>query len=155
MARRLAAVISQAPGLFGTPDCGHCSSAATSASCARSSARPTSRTIRVRPAMSRADSIRQTAWTLVRGSGLTGRLREVRLGHDPADLDLRRAGHRVRAALDPLDRLVHRADLPEPEAGDELLGLGERPVDDGPLGAVEAHARALGARREALAGEHD
>ena len=35
--------------------------AATSASCARSSATPTSRTIRARPAISRADSIRQTA----------------------------------------------------------------------------------------------
>jgi hypothetical protein len=34
---------------------------ATRASCARSSARPTSRTIRARPAMSRGDSIRQTA----------------------------------------------------------------------------------------------
>jgi hypothetical protein len=43
------------------PDTGHCSSAATSASCASSSARPTSRTIRARPAISRADSILQTA----------------------------------------------------------------------------------------------
>src|SRR5436305_14091626 len=64
MPRRLAAAISQAPGLFGTPDSGHCSRAATSASWARSSARPTSRTIRVRPAISRADSIRQTASTV-------------------------------------------------------------------------------------------
>src|SRR5260370_26143975 len=53
--------MSQAPGLSGTPDSGHCSSAATRASCARSSARPTSRTIRVRPAMSVGDSILQTA----------------------------------------------------------------------------------------------
>ena len=42
-------------------DSGHCSSAATSASWASSSARPTSRTIRASPAISRADSIRQTA----------------------------------------------------------------------------------------------
>ena len=61
IARCLAVAMSQAPGLSGTPDSGHCSSAATSASCARSSARPTSRTIRARPAISRADSIRQTA----------------------------------------------------------------------------------------------
>src|SRR5690348_5447983 len=61
MARCLAVAISQAPGLSGTPDCGHCSSAATSASCARSSARPTSRTIRVSPAISLGDSILQTA----------------------------------------------------------------------------------------------
>src|SRR6202163_2663051 len=53
--------MSQAPGLSGTPDFGHCSSAATRASCARSSARPTSRTIRARPAMSLGDSILQTA----------------------------------------------------------------------------------------------
>src|SRR6266508_2312229 len=43
------------------PVCGHCSSAATSAPCARSSARPTSWTRRVRLAISLADSIRQTA----------------------------------------------------------------------------------------------
>jgi len=48
-------------GLSGTPDSGHWSSAASSASWARSSASPTSRTIRVSPAMSRADSILQTA----------------------------------------------------------------------------------------------
>jgi hypothetical protein len=56
-----AAATSQAPGLSGTPDSGHCWSAATRASCARSSARPTSRTIRASPAMSLADSILQTA----------------------------------------------------------------------------------------------
>ena len=61
IARCFAVAMSQAPGLSGTPDSGHCSSAATSASCASSSARPTSRTIRARPAMSLADSIRQTA----------------------------------------------------------------------------------------------
>src|SRR5688572_10396005 len=53
--------MSQAPGLSGTPVSGHRSSAATSASWARSSARPTSRTIRASPAMSLADSILQTA----------------------------------------------------------------------------------------------
>ena len=54
IARCLAVAMSQAPGLSGTPDFGHCSSAATRASWARSSATPTSRTIRVNPAMSRA-----------------------------------------------------------------------------------------------------
>ena len=38
--------------------------------------------------------------------------------------------HRVGAALDPFDRLVERAHLPDPVAGDQLLGLGERSVDD-------------------------
>src|SRR6266705_1007934 len=61
IARCFAVAISHAPGLSGTPDSGHCSSAATRASCANSSARPTSRTIRARPAMILADSILQTA----------------------------------------------------------------------------------------------
>src|SRR5258706_89937 len=45
--------------------------AATRASCARSSARPTSRTIRVRAAMSRGDSILQTA-SIARCAWVTG-----------------------------------------------------------------------------------
>jgi hypothetical protein len=61
IARCFAAAMSQAPGLSGMPDSGHCWRAATRASCASSSARPTSRTIRVRPAMILADSILQTA----------------------------------------------------------------------------------------------
>src|SRR5438477_100856 len=61
MARCLAVAMSQAPGLSGIPDSGHFSSAITRASCARSSARPTSRTIRARPAISLGDSILQTA----------------------------------------------------------------------------------------------
>ena len=60
MARRLAAAISQAPGLSGTPDFGHSDNAITQASCASSSAKLTSRTIRARPAMSLARSIRKT-----------------------------------------------------------------------------------------------
>ena len=63
IARFFAVAISQAPGLSGTPDRGHVSSAETSASCARSSASPTSRTMRASPEMTRADSIRQTAST--------------------------------------------------------------------------------------------
>src|SRR5688572_29899578 len=61
MAWRFATVMSQAPGWAGTPLFGHCSSALTSASWARSSATPTSRTYRASPAMSRADSMRYTA----------------------------------------------------------------------------------------------
>ena len=67
IARCLAVPINHAPGLSGTPDSGHCCRAATRASWARSSASPTSRTMRVKPAMSRGDSIRHTAsivrWT--------------------------------------------------------------------------------------------
>ena len=61
MARCLAVSMSQAPGLAGMPSDGHCSSAATRASWASSSASPTSRTSPVRPAMILADSSRHTA----------------------------------------------------------------------------------------------
>src|SRR5258708_1940956 len=57
--------ISQAPGLFGMPAVGHCSSAVTSASCASSSARPTSRNMRASFAMILADSMRHTASTVL------------------------------------------------------------------------------------------
>src|SRR5215213_2923719 len=59
-------VINQAPGLSGTPVSGHCANAATRASWARSSASPTSRTIRTSPAISLVDSRRQTASTASR-----------------------------------------------------------------------------------------
>src|SRR5215813_369699 len=68
-----------------------------------------------------------------------------------ADLD--RVVAEGRAAQ-PRDRLVHRLHLPEPEARDELLALGERPVDDRRLAAVEAYAHALRARLDALTREH-
>src|SRR5664280_3679147 len=79
----------------------------------------------------------------------------VRDIEDLPDLDLGIAFMRVRAALHPLDRLFLRLHLPQPEAGDELLRLRERPVHDGPLRAREAHPRALGAGLQALGGEHD
>ena len=55
--------MSQAPGLSGTPESGHCSRAATSASWARSSASARSWVIRVRPATSRAASVLQILLT--------------------------------------------------------------------------------------------
>src|SRR5579883_1848803 len=66
MARCLAAAISHAPGFSGMPVVGHRSIAVTRTSWARSSASPTSRTMRTRPPISRADSIRQTASTALR-----------------------------------------------------------------------------------------
>ncbi len=69
MAWCLAVAMSQAPGFGGMPDSGHCLSAATRASCASSSARPTSFTSRARPAMILADSSRQTASTARCASG--------------------------------------------------------------------------------------
>src|SRR5947209_5025934 len=72
-----------------------------------------------------------------------------------ADLDLAIALMRFRAAFHPLDRLGLVLHLDDPVARDQLLGLGERPVDDAALVAGEADARALRARLEAGAVEHD
>src|ERR687885_730136 len=195
MARCFAVAMSQAPGLFGIPVCGHRSSAITRASCARSSATPTSRTIRVSPAMSRADSILQTAsmarWvsdmvittherracsSAARMSAegrlaarlvllsprshpvlllpeLGGELGAEVLGLEHrANLDLRTAAE--GCPLEPLDGLFHRPDLPDPVAGDELLGLGEGPVDHGLLVCREPHALPLGARVQSLGRQH-
>ena len=38
-----------------------------------------------------------------------------------------------RRALEPIDRLLDRLHLPEPEAGDDPLGLGKWTVDDRPV----------------------
>src|SRR5215475_9230961 len=66
MARCFAVTMSQEPGLSGMPEIGHSLSATTSASCASSSAMPTSRTIRVSPAMIRACSILKIASMVAR-----------------------------------------------------------------------------------------
>src|SRR5256886_1266714 len=55
--------------------------------------------------------------------------------------------------LQPFDRLVQRFHLPQPETGDQLFRLGERPVDHRTLAAGEPEPWALGARLEPLAGE--
>ncbi len=82
-----------------------------------------------------------------------GGLAEVLGLDDLADLDL---GAAVEGGpLDPLDALVERLGLQEPEARHELLGLGERPVDHGAAGAVEAHPGAAAAGVKTLAGQHD
>src|SRR4051794_24617763 len=58
---------------------------------------------------------------------------EVRRLEQRAHLDLAVLVMRVGAAREPFERLVHRLDLPQPEAGDQLLRLGEGAVDDGAL----------------------
>src|ERR1700734_226371 len=55
-----------------------------------------------------------------------------RLEHRPR-LDHPFAGSRVRTAFEPLDRFLHGLYLPQPEAGDQLLGLRERTVRDSAL----------------------
>src|ERR1700712_1628733 len=141
--------MSQAPGLSGTPAPGHVSRAAISASWARSSARPTSRTSRATPPTMRPDSMRQTASILRATSRAIGVLladlpaqllfllaqfwrqtvAEVFHPEDRTDLDLRLRTHRVRAAPHPFDCLIHRTDLPDPEARHQFLGLCEWAVD--------------------------
>src|SRR5438874_8881565 len=55
-------------------------------------------------------------------------------------------------ALEPLDRFIHGLHLPQPEAGDELLGLRERPIDHGSLlRSLESYARSFRARLQSLA----
>src|SRR6202011_547452 len=65
------------------------------------------------------------------------------------------AGVAVGATLDPLDGLFEGLDLPDPEAGDELLALGEGAVDDGTRLAGEFDACAFGAGMETIEGEQD
>src|SRR5688500_470309 len=71
---------------------------------------------------------------------------------DRSDLDLRfLTGHRIRATLHPFDRFLDRLHLPNPEASNELLGFGKRPVEDRLLPAGKAHALASTARMQAVA----
>jgi hypothetical protein len=62
---------------------------------------------------------------------------------DLADLYVGVAFVEDGAALDPLDRLFERLDLPEPESGDQFLGFGEGAVGDGAVLAGEVDAGAL------------
>src|SRR5262249_59396163 len=68
--------------------------------------------------------------TLLLGSQLRREFRsEVLHLEERPNLDLRLlSGKGIRAALDPIDRLVDRLHLPQPVSGDELLGLGARPL---------------------------
>src|ERR1700728_4087879 len=104
MARRFAAVISQAPGLSGMPSSGQTSRAVTSASCASSSAMPISWVTRAIAAIRRVDSIFHTAaivlWASLIRTQLPGQLFEPfrRLPHV-----LRKVRHLVNLAdFDPL-----------------------------------------------------
>src|SRR5688572_10926208 len=124
MARCLAVAMSQAPGLSGMPDAGHCSSATTSASCARSSASPTSPTMRASPAISLADSIRQTASI---ASAVCGGLIH-HLPHFYFQVLIELADVRLEESLGPLERLLLRLHVEDRVAADDLLRFGERSV---------------------------
>ena len=184
IARCLAAAISQAPGLRGTPARGHCSSAATSASCASSSATPTSRTMPrqagdqlrrldppdgfdramgvgrrhgsdhiIVPDLVRTEgrdsslypvcaqrSARRSRSSCARSSGVTPSPKSsasntwrISISDSPSWGLGQRSTHSIDLFL--------RSHLHQPEAGNQLLGLGERAVDD----------RALACRRTARA----
>src|SRR6266545_4914856 len=162
--------MSQAPALSGTPEAGHCSRAATRASCASSSAVPMSPTMRDSPAMSWADSIRQIASMARSARAAIVSARPGSSGASPARGAMARASSRalvhgdladlegpavVGCPPEPLDGLVHRAHIPQPVSTHELLGLREGPVDDRALLAVEPKALPLRARGEAARSDDD
>src|SRR3954451_18433239 len=60
-----------------------------------------------------------------------------------SNFDFGFAGHRIWAAFYPLDRFFHRPHLPNPEAGNQLFGFGERPIRHGPGLSRETDALAL------------
>src|SRR6266550_433908 len=153
MARCFAVAMSHAPGLSGTPDWGHCSSAATSASCARSSATPMSPTTRARPAMSLADSIRQTASM----ASATGCFR-WRIHHRP-DFDFQllipQSDVRFQKPARPFERDLLRRHVVDRETADDFFRLGERTVSHGDLAVFrQSGTRALGGRPEATHPHH-
>src|SRR5262245_62049846 len=68
---------------------------------------------------------------------------------DRPDLDLRRHGHRIGAALHPGNRLLHGRQLPDPVASDEIAG--EWSVCDRARATIESYALALAARTQPVA----
>src|SRR5690606_3546486 len=78
----------------------------------------------------------------------------LHLEHLP-DLDHRLLAGRVWNPLDPLDRLFLRLHVHQPEASDQLLGLGEGSIDDRALVPREVDACPLRARVESFTGQED
>ena len=171
IALRFATAVSQAPAFCGTPDSGHCVSASTSASCARSSARPTSPVILASVATMRALSMRQTASTvrwmsvtmspgerpsqrpsrraeLARLASLTYSLsaksaKSSLLG-DAAHLEL--GARPERSAARPLDGFLLARDLEDPEPVEQLVRLAVGAVGHDRLLAGEIDDESLGRR---------
>ncbi len=83
---------------------------------------------------------------------LGGSRRELRDLVDLAQLDLDAAAE--RRAPHPRDRFLLRPHLDQPEARDQLLRFGERPVRHRDLPVGELEPRALGRRVQPFAGEH-
>jgi hypothetical protein len=70
---------------------------------------------------------------------------------DGANIDIRVRQHWVRTALHPLHRFLDGANLPEPKAGDQFLGLRERAVHHRAFFAREMHALGVPARLKPFA----
>src|SRR5437867_3832063 len=111
MARLRAVVVIQPPGLGGTPWTGHCSAAMANASATESSARSMSPRTRIRVAVHRPASRRNTSAS---GSGIFRR----------SDLHRSFAGGRRLAG--PVEGGVEVGGFDDPEAAHLLLGLGIR-----------------------------
>src|SRR5580704_17144134 len=159
-ARRLAVAISQAPGLSGTPVTGHRSRAANRASCVKSSASGTSRSILARLVISRGCSIRQTAriarWA---SAAVMAADRARRSAQEPLASRAPRskraklanpfpARHEILVELHELLRrgqsLFLARQLEDRVAAVDLLRLHERAVDDAEPPVRYAHLRARG-----------
>src|SRR5688572_8893082 len=170
MARRFAVAMSQAPGLFGTPDAGQLSSATMSVSCASSSATPTSPpSIRASFAMSFGDSMRKTAriarsvsvategnrylTSRSEASSFAKLRRKVRNLQNLTDLDHVAFGR--RAAFGPFHRLFLRPHLDHPVTGENFLHVAEGTVGDRGLFPREGDARPHRWRMQTVEREED
>ena len=139
MALRVAVVVSQAPGLGGTPSAGHRSTATAYASAAASSATSRSPKRLAREATTQAHSSR---WARVIASG--GRVGQGvgPIAVERPDLDL--AVARLGRPGSELERDVEVGRLDDPEAGEVLLGLDERAVGEDQLApAAVGHGRVV------------
>src|SRR6476660_8243197 len=122
MARLRAVVVSQPPGLGGTPVSGHRSVATTNASWTISSAMSMSPKRRTRVATTRPDSSRKIRSSS--GASMAGTDRSLVLERTHLDRT-----HASDGALGrPLERGVEVGCLDDPEAAELLLGLRERTV---------------------------
>src|SRR3954454_8364664 len=122
IARLPAVVVSQPPGLGGTPESGHVSSAATSASPAASSARSMSPKRRTSEAIRRPYSSRKTCSTAIAplGRGPPSVTSGSGEAVERTDLDL--AAARLRPLGRELEGHVEVGGVDDPEAADDLLG---------------------------------
>src|ERR1022692_5328316 len=138
MALRLAVVVSQAPGLGGTPPAGHRWTAAANASAAASSATSRSPKRLVREATTRAHS---SWWAWVTASRASTTLTGTAAP--------RSSGCSASTLGGELERHVEVGGLDNPEAGEILLRLQEGPVGEHrlPTSVVDDGGRA--GRREA------